>query len=109
MGKKCCLAASEEAVSYGANTFMIYTGAPQNTRRKKIEELNIEDGQNIWTENGIEDIVVHAPYIINIGNTTNPATFELGVNFLRTEIERTEAIGAKQIVLHPGAHVGAGT
>lgn len=103
------LAASEEAVSYGANTFMIYTGAPQNTRRKKIEDLNIEAGLRHMEENGILDIVVHAPYIINIGNTTNPATFELGVNFLRTEIDRTEAIGAKQIVLHPGAHVGAGT
>lgn len=59
-------------------------------------------------EHGISDIVVHAPYIINIANTTNPATFELGVDFLRSEIERTAAIGAKQIVLHPGAHVGAG-
>lgn len=108
-GKKMLLAASEEAVSYGSNTFMIYTGAPQNTRRKKIEELNIEEGLRHMEANGISDIVVHAPYIINIGNTTNPATFELGVNFLRTEIDRTEAIGAKQIVLHPGAHVGAGT
>lgn len=60
-------------------------------------------------ENGISDIVVHAPYIINIGNTTNPATYELGVNFLRSEIDRTRAIGARQIVLHPGAHVGAGS
>ncbi len=107
-GKKMLLAASEEAVSYGANTFMIYTGAPQNTRRKKIEDLNIEAGQKHMAENGIDEIVVHAPYIINIGNTTNPDTFELGVRFLRSEIERTEAIGAKQIVLHPGAHVGAG-
>jgi deoxyribonuclease IV len=107
-GKKMLLAASEEAVSYGANTFMIYTGAPQNTRRKKIEELNIEAGLKHMKEHGIEEIVVHAPYIINIGNTVNPATFELGVNFLRSEIERTEALGAKQIVLHPGAHVGAG-
>jgi deoxyribonuclease IV len=107
-GKKMLLAASEEAVSYGANTFMIYTGAPQNTRRKKIEELNIEAGLKHMKEHGIEEIVVHAPYIINIGNTANPATFELGVNFLRSEIERTEALGAKQIVLHPGAHVGAG-
>ncbi len=108
-GKKMLLASSEEAVSYGANTFMIYTGAPQNTRRKKIEDLNIEAGQAHMKENGIDEIIVHAPYIINIGNTTNPATFELGVNFLRSEIERTRAIGAKQIVLHPGAHVGAGT
>lgn len=103
------LAASQEAVSYGANTFMIYTGAPQNTRRKKIEDLNIEEGRRHMEINGIDEIVVHAPYIINIGNTTNSSTFELGVNFLRTEIERTEALGAKQIVLHPGAHVGAGT
>ncbi len=108
-GKKMLLGASEEAASYGANTFMIYTGAPQNTRRKKLEELNIENGQQHMTEQGMEDIIVHAPYIINMGNTTNPATFELGVNFLRSEIDRTEAIGARQIVLHPGAHVGAGS
>ena len=107
-GKKMLLAASEEAVSYGSNTFMIYTGAPQNTRRKKIEDLNIEAGLKHMADNGIADIVVHAPYIINIGNTSNPSTFELGVNFLRSEIDRTKAIGAKQIVLHPGAHVGAG-
>lgn len=108
-GKEMLLAASKEAVSYGANTFMIYTGAPQNTRRKKIEDLNIETGRKHMEEHGINEIVVHAPYIINIGNTSNPDTFELGVRFLRSEIERTEAIGAKQIVLHPGAHVGAGT
>ncbi|WP_026674683.1 deoxyribonuclease IV [Alkalihalobacterium bogoriense] len=107
-GKKMLLASSEEAVSYGANTFMIYTGAPQNTRRKPIEELNLEAGVAHMKENGITDIIVHAPYIINIGNTQKKETFELGVNFLRAEIERTDAIGAKQIVLHPGAHVGAG-
>ncbi|MET3321131.1 UNVERIFIED_ORG: deoxyribonuclease-4 [Peribacillus simplex] len=108
-GKNMLLAASQEAVLYGSNTFMIYTGAPQNTRRKKIEDLNIEAGRLHMEENGISDIVVHAPYIINIGNTTNPATYELGVNFLRSEIDRTEALGARQIVLHPGAHVGAGS
>lgn len=80
-GKKMLLGSSEEAVSYGANTFMIYTGAPQNTRRKKIEDLNIAAGQLHMEQNGIKDIIVHAPYIINIANTTNPATFELGVNF----------------------------
>ncbi|MDQ0254380.1 deoxyribonuclease-4 [Evansella vedderi] len=107
-GKKMLLAASEEATSYGATTFMIYTGAPQNTRRKAIEDLNIESGLEHMKANGIDNIVVHAPYIINIGNSQKKETFELGVNFLRSEIERTAAIGAKQIVLHPGAHIGAG-
>lgn len=108
-GKKMLLGASEEAASYGANTFMVYTGAPQNTRRKKIEDLNIEAGIKHMQENGMLEVVVHAPYIINIGNSTKPETFQLGVDFLTSEIQRTEALGAKQIVLHPGAHVGAGT
>lgn len=107
-GKKMLLGASEEALSYGANTFMIYTGAPQNTRRKAIEELNIENGLLHMQEHGMSNIVVHAPYIINLANTTKPETFELGVNFLREEIVRTAALQATQIVLHPGAHVGAG-
>ncbi|WP_181350129.1 deoxyribonuclease IV [Thalassobacillus sp. CUG 92003] len=107
-GKKMLLGSGEEAVSYGANTFMIYTGAPQNTKRRPIDELNIEAGTAYMNEHNIEEVVVHAPYIINIANTTKPETFQLGVDFLRNEIERTEAIGAKQIVLHPGSHVGEG-
>ena len=109
-GKKMFLGSVEEALSYGANTFMIYTGAPQNTRRKPIEELNIDAGLKLMKENNIsvEDIVVHAPYIINLGNAVKPETFEIAVQFLRTEIERTDAIGAPRIVLHPGAHVGEG-
>ncbi|WP_277587235.1 deoxyribonuclease IV [Psychrobacillus antarcticus] len=107
-GKEMLLGSSKEAASYGGNTFMIYTGAPQNTRRKPIEELNIEAGIAHMKENGMSNIIVHAPYIINLGNTTKPETFALGVEFLQKEIERTAHIGAAQIVLHPGAHVGAG-
>ena len=107
-GKNMLLGASEEAASYGANTFMIYTGAPQNTRRKAIAELNIMNGLFHMKDHGISNIVVHAPYIINLGNTTKPETFELGVTFLQEEIKRTAALEASQIVLHPGAHVGAG-
>lgn len=107
-GKKMLLGSSEDALDYGANTFMIYTGAPQNTRRKPIEDLNIEKGLEHMKEHGLSNIVVHAPYIINIANTTKPETFRLGVDFLQQEIRRTEALGADQIVLHPGAHVGAG-
>lgn len=108
-GKKMLLGSSEEAVSYGANTFMVYTGAPQNTSRKPISDLNIEAALKHMEQNGIDEIVVHAPYIINLGNSEKTETFELGVTFLREEVNRTEALlKAKQIVLHPGAHVGAG-
>ena len=103
-GKEMFLGSVKEAVSYGANTFMIYTGAPQNTRRKPIEELRIEEGLSLMRENGIEEFVIHAPYIINLANTVKPETFELAVDFLNLEMERTEAMGCRTLILHPGAH-----
>jgi deoxyribonuclease-4 len=107
-GKKMLLGAAEEAASYKATTFMIYTGAPQNTRRKPIEEMNIDAGFAFMKEHNLSNIVVHAPYIINLGNTIKPENFGFATQFLREEIARAEALGAKQITLHPGAHVGAG-
>ncbi len=107
-GKDMMLGSVKEAVSYGANTFMLYTGAPQNTRRKKIEELNIEAAHQCMKENGIKSFVVHAPYIINLANTIKPETFEIAVEFLALELKRTEAMGSKILVLHPGSHVNAG-
>ena len=108
-GKEMFLGSVKEAVSYGANTFMVYTGAPQNTRRKEISELNIEAGLAFAKEHGISEFVIHAPYIINLGNTEKAETFSLAVEFLAKEIERSVAMQAATIVLHPGSHVGAGT
>lgn len=96
------IGAAMEANSYGANTFMIYTGAPQNTIRKAIEKLKIEEGQAYIAEHNMHDIVVHAPYIVNLGSC-NPSIYDLAKNFFKKEIDRTEAIGAKYIVVHPGA------
>ncbi|MGO1588660.1 MAG: deoxyribonuclease IV [Alkalibacterium gilvum] len=110
-GKKMLLGAAEDAVVYGANTFMIYTGAPQNTRRKAIEDMNIEAGHAFMQKNDIDvsDIVVHAPYIINLGNTVKKQNFSFAVEFMREEIKRAEALGVTQMTMHPGAHVGAGS
>lgn len=107
-GKEMFLGSVKEALSYGANTFMVYTGAPQNTRRKEISELNIEAGLALAKENGISEFIIHAPYIINLGNTEKTETFSLAVEFLAKEIERSVAMQATTIVLHPGSHVGAG-
>lgn len=107
-GKEMFLASVKEAESYGANILMLYTGAPQNTRRKEIKDLNIEAGWEYAKKAGIEEIIVHAPYIINLANTVKPETFDLGVEFLRKEIERTAAMRSKILVLHPGSHVDAG-
>ena len=97
-GKKMLEGSAEEAHQFGESTFMIYTGAPQNTRRKNINDLNIEKGHKVMEQYGLSNIVVHAPYIINIANTTKPEVYELGVNFLQNEIERTQDKGINQII-----------
>ena len=107
-GKEMFLGSVKEALSYGANTFMVYTGAPQNTRRKEISELRVEEGLALMKENGMEEFVIHAPYIINLANTVKPEIYQLAVEFLAKELERTEAMGSKTLVLHPGSHVGEG-
>ena len=107
-GKSMLLGSAKEAESYGANTFIFYTGAPQNTKRKEISELNIDAAWNYMNEKNISDIVVHAPYIINLGNTVKPETYELAVEFLAKEIDRAAACKSQTLILHPGAHVGAG-
>ncbi|MFD0897613.1 deoxyribonuclease IV [Loigolactobacillus binensis] len=107
-GKEMLLGSAKEAASYQATTFSIYTGAPQNTRRKPIAELNIAAGQAYMQTHGLQSLVIHAPYIINLANTIKLDHFAFAVQFLQAEVARAEALGAKQIVLHPGAHVGAG-
>ena len=108
-GKEMLLGSAREAVSYGADTFMFYTGAPQNTRRKEISELNITPAWEYMKAHGIDEIIVHAPYIINLGNSVKAETFSLAVEFLAKEIDRTISCGSHVLILHPGAHVGAGT
>ena len=82
-GKDMLLGSAKEAVSYGADTFMFYTGAPQNTKRKDISELNIELAWDYMKVHGIDEIIVHAPYIINLGKTIKPETYKLAVEFLQ--------------------------
>ena len=101
------LGSLKEALSYGANTFMFYTGAPQNTNRAPIrDDLTIE-ALKLMKETDIDlrNVVVHAPYIVNPCNTEK---MDFAISFLRQEIERVENLGVTKIVLHPGSHVGLG-
>ena len=84
-GKEMFLGSVKEAESYGANVLMVYTGAPQNTRRKEIGELRIDEGISYAEKAGIREIVIHAPYIINLGNMEKPEMFDFGVEFLAKE------------------------
>ena len=98
------LGSVKEALSYNANTFMFYTGAPQNTNRGQIEDALTMEAYKLMKENNIdlEKVIVHAPYIVNLANFNN---FDFSVSFLINEVERCHTLGVKYLVLHPGSAV----
>lgn len=100
------LGSVKEALAYQANAFMLYTGAPQNTKRRPIAEMKVHEAQALMKENNLpmERMIVHAPYIINPANSVKPEVAELAVSFLQQEIDRVHEIGARYLVLHPGAY-----
>lgn len=104
------LGSVKEALSYNSNTFMFYTGAPQNTKRTKINEEKALEAQKLMKENNIniDDVIIHAPYIINLANDKDEQKWNFTVTFLKQEIQRAKILGIKKIVLHPGSHVGLG-
>jgi deoxyribonuclease-4 len=100
------LGSVKEALSYHANACMLYTGAPQNTRRRPISEMKAEEARSLMAENNLpmERMIIHAPYIINPANSVKPEVAQLAVEFLQQEVERTHEIGARYLVLHPGSY-----
>lgn len=102
--KEQLLGSVKEALSYGANTFMFYTGAPQNTKRLPLDANLTYEAYQLMKENNMDlsKIIIHAPYIVNLGNLAN---FDFSVSFLQGEIERASILGIKYMVLHPGASV----
>ena len=100
----------KEALGYKANTFMFYTGAPQNTIRSQIDIENTNKAKKLMIENNIDidNVIVHAPYIVNLANNKDEDKYQFAINFLIGEVKRTEILGVKKIVLHPGSHVGLG-
>ncbi len=104
------LGSLEETLSYGANTFMFYTGAPQNTMRYAINDELTSKALKIIKEKGIDyaKVIVHAPYIVNLANNSDPEKYEFSIKFLKEEVNRCNQLGIKYLVLHPGSHVGLG-
>ena len=104
------LGSLEEALSYGSTTFMFYTGAPQNTKRCEISDELTLLALNKMKDTDIDysKVIVHAPYIINLANNKDPDKFMFSVRFLQEEVERCSKLGIKNMVLHPGSHVGLG-
>lgn len=99
------LGSVKEAISYNSTCFMFYTGAPQNTKRCKLDYDLTLKAVNLLHENNIslENLVIHAPYIINLANNLDKDKYLFSINFLCEELNRANMLGVKRVVLHPGS------
>ena len=106
--KEQLLKSVKECIGFGGNTFMFYTGAPQNTNRCIIDDSLTYKAYELMKENNIhlDKVICHAPYIINLANDSDPSKYDFSINFLKNEISRLESLGIKYLVLHPGSSVG---
>ena len=106
--KEQLLKSVKEAINYGANTFMFYTGAPQNTRRCDLDLNKVNEAKKLMIENGIniDNVICHAPYIVNIASDLDASKYDFSINFLKQEVLRLDVLGIKYLVLHPGSSVG---
>ena len=103
--KKQLLGSVEEAISYNANTFMIYTGGAQSTMRSAINDELTYEGYKLMLENNInaKNVIVHAPYIVNLANRSDKNKYDFYIDFFIKELDRCKTLGLDKIVLHPGS------
>jgi len=82
----------------------------QNQRQWKARRLKRED-LDPWRRQraawGCRPVVSHASYLINLA-AADPALRRRSLRALRSELRRCEALGIGVLVVHPGAHNGAG-
>ena len=95
-----------EALSYNANALMVYLGAPQNSYRKPLSELNIPNMLTLMESRGIsnDSLIIHAPYIVNLA-TYDDEKRNFGIDFITKELMGVKATKARCLVLHPGSAV----
>jgi len=107
-GKEQLLGATKEALSYNSNTFMFYTGAPTNTIRKEINPNLTKQAHDLMQAHNIDlnNVICHAPYIVNPANSSNPSKYAFSIEFIRKELKRCDEMGITKMVLHPGSAVG---
>ena len=99
------LGSVREALSYNANTFMIYTGGAQSTLRSDINSEYTYEAFKLMIENNInpKNVIVHAPYIVNLANKSDINKYNFYIEFLIKELNRVKELGLDKMVLHPGS------
>ncbi len=91
----------------GCETIQIFTKNTNQWRAKPLGPEEISRFQEARARTGIEPIFAHTSYLINLGSPQEEL-WERSLASLLLEMERCAALGLPYLVMHPGAHLGAG-
>ncbi len=99
---------AKEALKIGGNTFQYFTRNPRGGSVKELNMKDVEEYKKIANENGIEVILAHAPYTINVCSADEKIR-KFGIETMKDDIKRLEVVGNSMYNFHPGSHVGQGS
>jgi deoxyribonuclease-4 len=97
--------AVERSAEIGANTLQIFSSSPRMWRAPKVDPKQAEKTREARTALNVDPLVIHANYLINVCSQSADIR-EKSVAAFRGEIERSLALGAEFLVLHPGSWKG---
>jgi deoxyribonuclease-4 len=99
--------AVDRARDLGCDCLQIFVKPPQQWRFQDLDEAEIARFRDGVREAGLEPVVAHASYLLNLASPDD-ALWKKSVACLLTEWDRTETLGLAGIVLHPGSHTQSG-
>lgn len=94
----------ERAAAIDASAAALFA---KNSNQWKGKELTADDCATFSQLRNVRPLLTHASYLINLA-TTNPLFLDKSIHALADELDRAERLGIHAVVLHPGAHLGAG-
>ena len=98
---------AKEILSIGGNTFQFFTRNPRGGSAKELDLDDINKFNEFSKENGIEVILAHAPYTINVCSDKEE-TRRFGIDTMKDDLMRLDYINKSYYNFHPGSHVGQG-
>jgi deoxyribonuclease IV len=98
--------ALERGHSIGCNTIQIFTRNSTRWAAREVSKDEITQFRSLRAARGIHPVFAHCSYLINIAG--GDQFYEKSIDALTLEVERAEQLGLSFVVLHPGAHLGAG-
>lgn len=98
---------AKEILSIGGNTFQFFTRNPRGGTAKELDKNDIDKFNKMAKEEGIEVILAHAPYTINVCSADEKIR-RFGIETMKDDILRLDLVDNALYNFHPGSHVSQG-